>query len=108
MTGHRQPEFAIGKVLETVSEPQKGRENRGFGLPKWRFETVSSQAKSYSVDVGVQQGILCRSTELSTPCGKTAILRQSRFGQWMIAASPDHHWFLKFILESTVQALDSG
>src|SRR5207302_4985858 len=37
------------------------------------------QAKSYSVDVGVQQGILCKSTELSTLfSGKTAILRQSR------------------------------
>src|SRR5260370_28644473 len=36
-------------------------------------------AKSYSVDVGVQQGILCRSTELSTLfCGKTTVLRQSR------------------------------
>src|SRR6266849_9914935 len=53
MTGHRQPEFAIGKVLVRL--------------------------KVYSVDVGVQQGILCRSTELSTLfCGKTAILRQSR------------------------------
>src|SRR5439155_7943585 len=39
----------------------------------------TGQAKSYSVDVGVQQGILCKSTELSTPfCGKKAILRQSR------------------------------
>src|SRR5260370_11330130 len=38
----------------------------------------TGQAKSYSVDVGVQQGILCRSTELSTLfCGKTAGLRQS-------------------------------
>src|SRR5260370_386406 len=27
----------------------------------------TGQAKSYSVDVGVQQGILCKSTELSTP-----------------------------------------
>src|SRR6266478_2202924 len=40
----------------------------------------TGQAKSYSVDVGVQQGILCRSTELSTLfCGKTGILRQSHF-----------------------------
>src|SRR5947207_573561 len=38
----------------------------------------TGQAKSYSVDVGVQQGILCKSTELSTLfSGKTAILRQS-------------------------------
>ena len=38
----------------------------------------TDQAKSYSVDVGVQQGILCKSTELSTLfCGKTAIPRQS-------------------------------
>src|SRR5713226_10000645 len=41
----------------------------------------TGQAKTYSVDVGVQQGILCRSTELSALfCGKTAILRQSQVG----------------------------
>ena len=28
--------------LETVSEPQKRREIGGCGLPKWRFETVST------------------------------------------------------------------
>src|SRR5436190_10475979 len=47
------------------------------------------QAKSYSVDVGVQQGILCKSTELSTLfSGKTAILRQSRVGTLAFRLKP--------------------
>ena len=47
--------------------------------PEFGHWQSTGQAKSYSVDVEVQQGILCRSTELSTLfCGKTAILRQSR------------------------------
>ena len=49
-----------------------------LGLPLAKYWS----AKSYSVDVGVQQGILCKSMELSTLfSGKTAILRQSRVGK---------------------------
>src|SRR6266478_1175140 len=50
----------------------------------------TGQAKSYSVDVGVQQGILCKSTELSTLfSGKTAILRQSPPRHPAIGCQPD-------------------